>query len=96
MAPIIGVLPLVHMSTILFGNTLFSTPFCVYGGPLATDSESAAALRRHAVALLAPTGAAAVEFRCRTPHASQRLGKSRGDLYVTFRKPIESRGTSET
>ena len=34
---IVGVLPLAHVRTTLFGNTLVSTPFCVYGGPLAVD-----------------------------------------------------------
>ena len=41
---ITGVLPLVHLRTRLFGNTLVSTPFCVYGGPLAADRETASAL----------------------------------------------------
>ena len=48
---ITGVLPLAHVSTTLFGNTLVSTPFCVYGGPLAADHETAAALEAHADAL---------------------------------------------
>src|SRR4051794_41912647 len=30
---ITGVLPLVHVKTALFGNSLISSPFCVYGGP---------------------------------------------------------------
>ncbi len=37
---IVGVLPLAHVRTRLFGNTLVSTPFCVYGGPLADRSRS--------------------------------------------------------
>ena len=41
---ITGVLPLAHVRTRLFGNTLISVPFCVYGGPLAADAETAAAL----------------------------------------------------
>src|ERR1700760_1545825 len=45
---ICGLLPLVHMRTRLFGNTLISTPFCVYGGPVAADRETAAALEAHA------------------------------------------------
>ncbi|MGH7040524.1 MAG: FemAB family XrtA/PEP-CTERM system-associated protein, partial [Acetobacteraceae bacterium] len=48
---ITGVLPLGQVKTLLFGNTLISVPFCVYGGPLAADAESAAALAAHAAAL---------------------------------------------
>jgi FemAB-related protein (PEP-CTERM system-associated) len=83
---ITGVLPLVHVRTRLFGNTLVSTPFCVYGGPLAADAETAAALENHAEALRERLGASAVEFRDRVPVESNWL--SRPDLYVTFRKPI--------
>jgi hypothetical protein len=64
---IVGVLPLVQMKTLLFGNTLTSVPFCVYGGPLAADAETANALSEYAAGLLAKTGASAVEFRHRRP-----------------------------
>jgi hypothetical protein len=64
---ITGVLPLAQVKTLLFGNTLISVPFCVYGGPLAVDPETAAALSAHAVSLLERTGASAVEFRYRGP-----------------------------
>jgi FemAB-related protein (PEP-CTERM system-associated) len=89
---ITGVLPLAQVKTLLFGNTLISVPFCVYGGPLASDPETAAALSDHASSLLKPTGASAVEFRHRSPVdasvASDWL--ERPGLYVTFRKPIEA------
>ena len=62
---ITGVLPLAQVKTLLFGNTLISVPFCVYGGPLAADPETAAALSGHAASLLQGTGASAVEFRNR-------------------------------
>ena len=64
---ITGVLPLAHVKTMLFGNTLVSTPFCVYGGPLATDREAAAALEAHADALREKLGASALEMRERQP-----------------------------
>jgi len=93
---IVGVLPLAQVKTRLFGNTLISTPFCVYGGPLAVDAEAAAALAAHAETLRGQTGASAVEFRHResvdddalatVPTAATWLARS--DLYVTFRKPI--------
>jgi FemAB-related protein (PEP-CTERM system-associated) len=83
---IAGVLPLVHVRTALFGNTLISTPFCVYGGPLAADRATAAALEAHADALRAKLGASALELRERQPVDGDGLVRS--DLYVTFRKPI--------
>ena len=35
-----GVLPLGHVKSLLFGNALMSTPFCVYGG-IAANTERA-------------------------------------------------------
>jgi FemAB-related protein (PEP-CTERM system-associated) len=96
---ITGVLPLAQVKTLLFGNALISVPFCVYGGPLAVDLETAAALSGHAASLLERTGASAVEFRYRGPgggmHGSwmssgDTFWLTRPDLYVTFRKQIET------
>jgi FemAB-related protein (PEP-CTERM system-associated) len=83
---IVGVLPLAHVRTTLFGNTLVSTPFCVYGGPLAVDPQTAAALDAHADELREKLGASALEMRERQPAEGDWL--VRPDLYVTFRKPI--------
>jgi FemAB-related protein (PEP-CTERM system-associated) len=83
---ITGILPLVHVKSRLFGNMLTSTPFCVYGGPLAADPESAAALQGHMADLLQRTGARAVELRYREPVETDWL--SRPPLYVTFRKQM--------
>ena len=87
---ITGVLPLAHVRTRLFGSTLISVPFCVYGGPLAADAESAAALDAHAIALLRQTGAAAVEYRFRDGAADRPGWVPRPALYETFRRPIEA------
>jgi FemAB-related protein (PEP-CTERM system-associated) len=83
---VVGVLPLAQVKTWLFGNTLISVPFCVYGGPLAADVEARAALEAHAIDLLRRTGAEAVEFRERDAMTSD--WQTRDDLYVTFRKPL--------
>ncbi len=83
---IVGVLPLAQVRTRLFGNTLISTPFCVYGGPLAVDSEAAAALEAHAETLRGKLNASAVELRERCEGDSD--WSVRPDLYVTFRRPI--------
>lgn len=87
---IVGVLPLARVRTRLFGDTLISAPFCVYGGPLSADQDAEAALVAHAEALLARTGARALEFRHLHPvDAPDADGwVERPDLYVTFRKPI--------
>src|SRR5262249_31754432 len=44
-----GVLPLVHISSRLFGNFLVSTAFGVYGGPAAASPSAAQALNRRAL-----------------------------------------------
>jgi len=46
---IIGVLPLVEQKSKLFGHTLISTPFCVYGGALADTPEVREALENEAL-----------------------------------------------
>ena len=89
---ITGVLPLAHVKTILFGNALISTPFCVYGGPLAAEPEAAATLERFAEELRMKLGAPALELRERQRTTSE--GTIRADLYVTFRKSIS--GDDET
>jgi FemAB-related protein (PEP-CTERM system-associated) len=88
---IVGVLPLVAQRTLLFGHTLISNPFCVYGGPLAVTAEASRALSDHAAALRARTGATACEFRFLTAPPADWLGddwQPRGALYVTFRRAI--------
>jgi FemAB-related protein (PEP-CTERM system-associated) len=92
---ITGVLPLGQVKSFLFGNTLIAAPFGVYGGPLAADAETAAALIAHAAALRPGTRAGAVELRYRDSPAPQDAAAldaagwlGRPGLYVTFRKPI--------
>lgn len=88
---ITGALPLVHVKTALFGNTLISNPFCVYGGPLAADRQSFAALDAHAAEMMWRTGATAVEYRFRDPPDPDWFEgewQAKDDLYATFRKSI--------
>ncbi len=89
---VVGVLPLLHMRTRLFGNVLASTPFCVYGGPLAADREAFAALCEAAAALRERLGASALELRFLHPPAEDWLDPvawpARDDLYATFRRAI--------
>ena len=83
---IVGVLPLAHVSSLLFGNSLSSLPFCVYGGLVASTAEAAAALRSSACALAEELQVDALELRNRTGSQS---GWPVKELYYTFRKEID-------
>ena len=88
---VVGVLPLAQVKTRLFGHSLMSAPFCVYGGPLATSAEAATALAEAADAAMKQVGAPVMEWRLRDPLPDSWLPgewATRDDLYVTFRKPI--------
>jgi FemAB-related protein (PEP-CTERM system-associated) len=85
---IAGVLPLAQVKTWLFGNSLISVPFCVYGGPLAAEAEAEAALIAHATELMRSRAVPVLEFRYRgSPNQIEASGwHVRNDLYVTFRR----------
>lgn len=83
---ITGLLPLVHIRSLLFGSKLVSVPFCVYGGPLASDADTRRALYEHSLELMRRVGANIVEFRMREPPFEDL--ETRSDLYATFRKRI--------
>ncbi len=80
-----GVLPLAHMKTRLFGSQLVSLPFCVYGGPLASDADALLALDDHAVGVAQRCGAGHLEYRNLERQHPEWPGT---ELYVTFRKTI--------
>ncbi len=82
---IAGILPLGHIRSRLFGNSLISTPFCVYGGIIADNAEVSAALDDAACHLAHSLGVDYLELRNQKP--GQKLRPSK-DLYVTFRKPL--------
>lgn len=82
-----GVLPLVHVKSLLFGNYLASTAFCVYGGPVADSDAALQALDAAAIKLGADLGVGHIEYRCR--EAREIPGwVAKSELYATFRKPI--------
>lgn len=83
---IIGILPLAEIKSRLFGHSLSSLPFCVYGG-VATGSEIArAALNQAAQALAQQLGVGHLEYRSIKQHNPDWPTK---ELYVTFRKSID-------
>jgi len=80
-----GVLPLAHVRSFLFGSSLVSLPFAVYGGVAATSPAAADALEANAQQLAQELGVAHLELRnVQARHADWPSQ----DLYVTFRKPI--------
>jgi FemAB-related protein (PEP-CTERM system-associated) len=80
-----GVLPLVHLDSLLFGNALMSIPFGVYGGVLADDAATERALLDAACALARELRVDYLELRNRRPGNLDWPTKS---LYVTFRKQL--------
>lgn len=83
-----GVLPLVQIKSRLFGNSLISTAFTVYGGPAAADDAARRALDAAARDLAERLDVDHLEYRSRVPRHPDLV--SRDDLYVTFRKPLDA------
>lgn len=84
---IVGVLPLAHIRSRLFGNWLGSLPFCVYGGVASEDAQAHALLDEAAIALARQLGVEHLEYRNIRPQHDDWPGKA---LYVTFRKEISA------
>ncbi len=82
-----GVLPLAHRRSLLFGNALISTPFCVYGGVAAEDDAVQLVLLEEGSRLARRLNVDYLEVRCLRAAPVDWPVKS---LYVTFRKQIES------
>lgn len=80
-----GVLPLAQVKSWLFGHSLVSLPFAVYGGVAADSTEAAAALEAEAQKVARGLGVEHLELRnVQRQHDDWPLQ----DLYVTFRKEI--------
>jgi FemAB-related protein (PEP-CTERM system-associated) len=81
-----GVLPLAEINSRLFGHSLGSLPFCVYGGPAASSQAIAAALDQDAQKLAAKLNVGHLEYHNVAPRNPDWHAK---DLYVTFRKEMD-------
>ncbi|MEO7150853.1 MAG: FemAB family XrtA/PEP-CTERM system-associated protein, partial [Burkholderiaceae bacterium] len=80
-----GVLPLARVKSLMFGHSLVSLPFAVYGGVAASNPAAAEALESHAQELARGLGVEHLELRnVEARHADWPAQ----DLYVTFRKPL--------
>ncbi|RIX45696.1 MAG: FemAB family PEP-CTERM system-associated protein [Rhodocyclales bacterium GT-UBC] len=82
-----GVLPLVHVNSLLFGNSLISLPFAVYGGIAANSEAAAKALEEEAERIALKLGVAHLEFRNLKPRHTDWPTQ---DIYVTFRKELHT------
>ena len=82
----LGVLPLIHVRSRLFGNSLSSNAFAVYGGPVATSEDAHAVLDAAAWGLAQKLGISALEYRCQTPQRPDWATKS--ETYATFRRAL--------
>ena len=81
-----GVFPLGEVKHLLFGHSLVSVPFCVYGGALADDDQARESLEVEATRLAADLGVDYLEVRNQRPVRDDWLRKD--GLYVTFRRAI--------
>ncbi|WP_300452735.1 FemAB family XrtA/PEP-CTERM system-associated protein [Accumulibacter sp.] len=80
-----GVLPLAQVKSLVFGNSLISLPFAVYGGVAATSAAAVEALEGEAQALARRLSVDHLELRnVGRRHADWPLQ----DLYVRFRKKL--------
>lgn len=84
---IVGILPLAHLRSRLFGQSLISLPFCVYGGPAVSDPAAFDPLTNAAMLLAQKLRVDYLELRSRDEMLPDWPGKS---LYVTFRKNIDA------
>jgi len=85
---IIGILPLVHQKSVLFGNSLIAAPFCVEGGSVAINPETRVRLDEEAISLVYKLKAGSLEYRSRV---ANRTGWAvRKDLYATFERELSS------
>lgn len=82
---IVGVLPLAHVNSRLFGNALVSLPFAVYAGIASNDPEAQASLEAKAQQLAVKLDVDHLEFR---NVSAKHSNWPTQDLYVTFRKEI--------
>jgi FemAB-related protein (PEP-CTERM system-associated) len=84
---ITGILPLTHLRSRFFGQSLVSNAFCVYGGPIAADQDSLNALDAAACTLAEDLGVANMEYRLL--HRLHETWPCNDQTYFTFRKELD-------
>jgi FemAB-related protein (PEP-CTERM system-associated) len=84
---IFGILPLGHIKSRIFGDSLISSPFCVTGGVVADNDAAKQVLEDRAIELANELSVGYLEMRYEKPVHSDWPSKS--DLYVSFKKEID-------
>lgn len=83
---IVGILPLIHVKSPLFGQSLASNAFAVYGGPVADSAAAHEALDAAAWALAEKLGVSSVEYRNQRRLRPDWPAKT--EAYATFRRAL--------
>lgn len=83
---ICGVLPLVQVNSLLFGNSLISNAFCIHGGIAAEDPAAREWLRTEATRIARDLKVDCLEFR--SSSGSEPPWQARSGLYFIFRRPL--------
>jgi FemAB-related protein (PEP-CTERM system-associated) len=84
----LGILPLIHVKSRLFGDSLVSNAFAVYGGPVAVSEDAHAVLDGAAWALAQKLGIKVLEYRNQLRLRPEWPSKS--ETYATFKRPLTS------
>lgn len=85
---IVGILPLLHTTSSLFGSALTAGAFAVHGGPLANDDVALSALNEVAVELAENLGVDRLEYRSASAPAVGWV--LRDKVYANFSKSIDT------
>jgi len=83
---VVGLLPLMRVKSLLFGDALVSLPFCVQGGVLADDPATERALLDAAAALAERLVVDYLELRHTRPIAAN--WQTKAETYVLFKREI--------
>ncbi len=81
---IVGILPLVEQKSALFGHSLVSTPFCVYGGAIANSDEVKKELEDHAIKLAEQLNVDYLELRYKSPQDNDKFITKSVHSYFTY------------
>lgn len=84
----LGVLPLVHLRSRIFGNRLIANGFTVGGALAAVSPEAARALDDEAQRLMRELQVESLEYRRSERHLSDPRWRCQADLYANFAGPI--------
>jgi FemAB-related protein (PEP-CTERM system-associated) len=85
---VVGLLPMTHVKSFIFGNSLISNAFSVYGGVLSHDPEAERALFSAATKIARRLNVDCIEFRSTQPSNAAWL--RRDGLYATFRRSLSA------